>query len=150
MTVTIRDGGGADDAVCGRILGASAGASVHAERLPHARALFEDTTPLALDGRLRLIAEIDGNPVGFADFTAAKGHVKFLFVTPEAQGSGAGSALLDAIQARVDGPISVHVLSVNDAGVLWYLGRGFRIVDGWAEIFQGETAAWLRMVRDPR
>jgi len=148
MTLVIRDGSTEDDAVCGTIVGAAAGTSVYAYRLPHARSLLEDTSPLELDGRLRLIAEIGGRPVGFADYTAAKGHVKYLFVDPEAQGSGAGSALLDAVQDRVGGPISVHVLAVNDTGILWYLGRGFRVVDGWAELFEGVNAAWLRMVRD--
>ena len=149
MTVSIRGGGGADDGVCGHIIGASAGASVHAARLPHARTFFAATSPVALAGRLRLIAEIDDKPVGFVDYTAAKGHVKDLFVTPAAQGSGAGTALLDATQARVGGAISVHVLSVNDTGVLWYLSRGFRVVDGWAEALEGVTAVWLKMVRDP-
>ena len=147
MSIVIRDGSGKDDAVCGRIVGAAAGSSVYAERLPHARALFEDVSALALEGKLRLIAEIDGQPVGFADYTAAKGHIKYLFVLPGAQGSGAGSALLDAVQARVKGPISVHVLAVNDVGILWYLRRGFKVVDGWAEPFEGADAAWLRLTR---
>ena len=120
MTALIRDGSSKDDAVCGRIVGAAAGGSVYAERLPHARAMFEDVSALPLEGKLRLVAEIDGMPVGFADYTAAKGHIKYLFVLPGAQGSGAGTALLDGVQTRARGPISVHVLAVNDAGILWY------------------------------
>lgn len=147
MTLVIRDGLASDDAVCGRIVGAAAGNSVYADRLPHARRLFEDVSALALDGKLRLIAEIDGQPVGFADYTAAKGHVKYLFVLPGAQGSGAGSALLDTVQKRVGGLISVHVLAVNDAAILWYLRRGFKVVDGWAEPLEGEVTAWLRLTR---
>ena len=147
MSVVIRDGSGKDDAVCGRIVGAAAGSSVYAERLPHARALFEDVSALALEGKLRLIAEIEGRPVGFADYTAAKGHIKYLFVLPGAQGSGAGSALVDAVQARSGDAISVHVLAVNDVGILWYLRRGFKVVDGWAEALEGVTAAWLRLTR---
>ncbi len=147
MSLIVRDGSAKDDAVCGRIVGAAARTSVYAERLPHARALFEDVSALALDGRLRLIAELNAQPVGFADFTAAKGHIKYLFVRPGAQGSGAGSALLDTVQERVGGEISVHVLAVNDVGILWYLRRGFRVVDGWAEPLEGEMAAWLRLTR---
>jgi len=147
VSVVIRDGSGKDDAVCGRIVGAAAGSSVYAERLPHARALFEDVSALALEGKLRLIAEIEGRPVGFADYTAAKGHIKYLFVLPGAQGSGAGSALVDAVQARSGDAISVHVLAVNDVGILWYLRRGFKVVDGWAEALEGVTAAWLRLTR---
>ena len=150
MSLVIRDGTGKDDAVCGRILGAAAGGSVYAERLPHARALFEDFSPLSLSGKLRLIAEIDGRPVGFADYTVAKGHIKYLFVLPGTQGNGAGTALLAGVQDHVEGPISVHVLAVNDIGILWYLRRGFRVVDGWAEPFEGKTAAWLKLVRAPQ
>jgi GNAT superfamily N-acetyltransferase len=147
MTVMIRGGSAKDDAACGRIIGAAAGGSIYAERLPHARALFEDISSLPLQGRLRLIAELDGKPVGFADYTAAKGHIKYLFTSPGAQGGGAGTALLDAVQERVGGAISIHVLAVNDVGILWYLRRGFRIVDGWAEPLEGMMAAWLRLVR---
>jgi ribosomal protein S18 acetylase RimI-like enzyme len=147
VTVLVRDGSARDDAVCGRIVGAASGTSVYAARLPHARALFEDVSALTLDGKLRLIAEIGGQAVGFADYTAAKGHIKYLFVLPGAQGSGAGTALLDAVQSRVGGKISVHVLAVNDVAILWYLRRGFRVVDGWAEALEGETAAWLRLTR---
>ncbi len=148
MTVVIRQGTALDDAVCGRIVGAAAGGSVYAARLPHAQDLFEDTSALRLDGKLRLIAEINGEAIGFADYTANKGHVKYLFVFPHIQGSGAGTALLDAVQAKVAGPISIHVLAVNDVGILWYLRRGFRIVDGWAEPFGGVMAAWLKLVRN--
>lgn len=150
MTLVIREGSGKDDAVCGRIVGATASASIYADRLPHARGLFEDVSALALDGKLRFIAELDGQAVGFADYTAAKGHIKYLFVLPGAQGSGAGSALLDAVQARSGGAISVHVLAVNDVGILWYLRRGFKVVDGWAEPLEGVTAAWLRLTRARR
>lgn len=148
MAVTTRDGTAEDDAVCGRIIGAAAGRSIYADRLPHARDLFEDVSALHLDGKLRMVAEIDGKTVGFADYTIAKGHIKYLFVLPAFQGSGVGAALLNAVQARVGDAISIHVLAVNDVGILWYLRRGFRVVDGWAEPLEGKMAAWLRMVRD--
>ena len=144
----IREGGADDDGVCGRIVGAAASRAVYAARLPHARATFEDTSPLALDGRLRMVAELDGEPIGFADYLRSKGHVKYLFVLPEAQGSGAGAALLEAVQKVVGGPVSVHVLAVNDTGLLWYLRWGFRVESGFAEVFEGVEAMWLRLVRD--
>ena len=148
MNLIIRPGTSADNTVCGRIFGEAAGSSIYAARLPHARALLENTSPFDLEGRLRLVAEFQGRPIGFADYTTAKGHVKFLFIQPTAQGNGAGTALLNAIQEQVSGPMSVHVLAVNDTGILWYLRRGFRVVDGWAKSFDGEEALWLRLVRD--
>ena len=67
--------------------------------------------------------------------------MKYLFVFPHIQGSGAGAALFDAIQAKVAGPISIHVLAVNDVGVLWCLRSGFRAIDGWVEPFEVVMAA---------
>lgn len=148
VAATVRDGNSDDDVVCGLIVGAAAGASVYAPRLPHAAAHLNDLSPLELGVRSRVVAEIAGRPIGFADYRPQDGHIKYLFVHPEAQGSGAGSALLDAVQARVGGPVSVHVLALNDAGILWYLRRGLKVVDGWEEDFEGQPAAWLRMVRD--
>ncbi len=146
MGIKLRDATTADDAVCGQIVGKAASGAVYAERLPHARSLFADTSPLPRDDRHRLIASLDGKPVGFADFRD-DGHIKYLFVDPAAQGCGAGMALIDAVQART-GVIAVHVLAVNDAGIAWYVRRGFRIVDGWLEPLHGKDVVWLRLVRD--
>lgn len=145
MPLTIRDGNDADDAACGRIVGHAGGGAVYAARLPHAHAVFADTSPLGRDGRRRLVAELDGRPAGFADYRD-DGHVKYLFVDPAAQGQGAGRALLDAVAARA-GAVSVHVLAVNDAAVAWYLRRGLKVVDGWIEPVAGQDAVWLRLVR---
>jgi ribosomal protein S18 acetylase RimI-like enzyme len=145
--VSVRPGGPADDAACGQIIGRAGTASVFFDRLPHARSLFIDRSPLAQEGRSRLMAELDGEPVGFAEFRPGDGHVKYLFVLPDRQGLGIGAALLDAVQAAVGGPVSVHVLAVNDAGILWYLRRGFVVGGGFAEPLEGRPAAWIRMVR---
>jgi ribosomal protein S18 acetylase RimI-like enzyme len=145
MSLLIREGGDGDDAACGQIVGRAAGTAVYAARLPHARALFADTSPLARDGRRRLVAELDGRPIGFADYRD-DGHVKYLFVDPATQGHGAGVALLDAVQARA-GAVSVHVLAVNDVAVAWYLRRGLKVVDGWIEPLAGQDAVWLRLAR---
>lgn len=84
--------------------------------------------------------------MGFADHRD-DGHVKYLFVLPAAQGSGAGTALLDAVQART-GRVSVHVLAVNDTGIAWYLRRGMKVTDAWIEPLAGMPAVWLRLERD--
>ncbi|MEQ9642177.1 MAG: GNAT family N-acetyltransferase [Alphaproteobacteria bacterium] len=145
MTIVLREASADDDEICGRIVGAAAGGAVYAERLPHARAIFADTSPLTRAGRHRLIATLDGKPVGFADFRD-DGHIKYLFVDPAAQGRGAGATLVDAVQART-GAIAVHVLALNDVGIAWYLRRGFRVVGGWIEPLRDTDAVWLRLVR---
>ena len=43
--------------------------------------------------------------------------MKYLFVFPHIQGSGAGTALLDAVQVKIAGPISIHVFVVNDVAI---------------------------------
>lgn len=145
MTIRVREGGAADDARCGEIIAAAAGGSVYAARLPHARAVFEDNAPLSQGERLRLVAERDGRAVGFADFRP-DGHIRYLFVDPGAQGCGAGAALVDEVQRRC-GAIAVHCLALNDAGLAWYLRRGFRIDHGWCEDFHSREAVWLHLER---
>lgn len=58
------------------------------------------------------------------------GHVGRLAVTPDLQGSGIGSSLLNAIHARVDG-VEVYELSTGaeSANTLrWYAGHGYEQV----------------------
>ena len=57
MTVLIRAGTVGDDAACGEIVGTAGNAAIYAGRLPHARDVFSDTSPLTDGGRQRLIAE---------------------------------------------------------------------------------------------
>jgi ribosomal protein S18 acetylase RimI-like enzyme len=147
--LSVREGTSDDDAICGHIVGAAASAAVYAPRLPHAAGALADVSPVELDGRSRMVAVIAGQVIGFADYRAKDGHIKYLFVHPHAQGTGAGRALVDAVQARVAGSISVNVLAVNDQGILWYLRRGFAVTGGWEEPFEGVPAAWLRMERRP-
>ncbi|WP_283740343.1 GNAT family N-acetyltransferase [Chelatococcus albus] len=126
----------------------SALASSYARRLPHAALLLADDSPLCLAGRSRMVGEVAGKVVGFADYRPWDGHIKYLFVHPRAQARGVGAALVDAVQNAVGGRVGVHVLAVNDSALLWYLRRSFRIVDGWEEPFADVPAVWIRLVRE--
>jgi len=53
-----------------------------------------------LAGRAAFVAEIDGVVVGFADVTDT-GYFDHLYVSPDHQGRGAGTALADAVEAAV-------------------------------------------------
>jgi 2-phosphosulfolactate phosphatase len=153
-SVILRDGGAADDAACGEVVGAAAATSSYAPQVPHAAALLGDRSPLAQEGRRRIVAEAGGRPVGFVEFAAADdraeaGHVKYLFVHPNAQGQGIGDALLTAAETAIGGAVTLSVLSANDRGLRWYLKRGYRIAGGkLEENWQGGPAVWLSLRKD--
>ena len=153
--VELREGDAGDDAACGRLIGAAAATSAYAPRVPQAAALLGDRSPLAQEDRRRIVAEQAGRLLGFVEFNVRPaapgkaqcgGHVKYLFVDPAAQGSGVGSALLEAAETAISGPVSLSVLSVNDRGLRWYMKRGYRVSEAKAEEdWEGGLAVWLTL-----
>ncbi len=89
------------------------------------------------------IAEIDGEPVGFAlwfyNFSSFVGrhgiYLEDLFVRPEARGSGAGKALLVNLARRcVDenlGRLEWSVLDWNAPSIAFYDSLGAAAMDEW-------------------
>jgi len=145
----LREGTAADDAACGRVVGAAAATSSYAPQLPHAARLLGDRSPLSQDDRRRIVAEAGGTIVGFVEFQHARGHVKYLFVHPDLQGNGIGAALLDAAEAAIAGPVSLTALAANQRGLRWYLRRGYRITGGsLEENWEGGPAVWLALRKD--
>ena len=82
-TLAIRPARPEDDIRCGQIIAAATMASSLPDCLPHASAMFEDGSPLAPEGRRRLIAELPDFVAGFADVSINRGHVRYLFVDPD-------------------------------------------------------------------
>jgi GNAT superfamily N-acetyltransferase len=84
---------------------------------------------VTLDEASYLVAEEDGQPVGFAG--ASPGWVDQLYVLPEAQGQGVGTTLLEAAVARRreagDAELRLWTLEANDAGRRFYEARGWRL-----------------------
>jgi len=90
-----------------------------------------------------LIAEIDGEAVGFAvyffSFSTWLGqhgiYLEDLFVNPEARGAGAGKALLKALAkiavARGCGRVEWSVLDWNEPSIQFYKAMGAEPKDGW-------------------
>jgi putative acetyltransferase len=64
----------------------------------------------------------DDEPIGFVG--ARESHVELLYIAPEAQGRGIGTALLAHV-AGGEGPSSVEVYADNTAGLGFYLSQGF-------------------------
>jgi ribosomal protein S18 acetylase RimI-like enzyme len=86
------------------------------------------------DGQVRLVAEMDGRPVGLAfglfdKERATTGHVAGMWVDPEARGRGAGRALLDATiawaRSRGLDRVELWVTKGNGAAVRLYERAGF-------------------------
>jgi N-hydroxyarylamine O-acetyltransferase len=147
--VTLRPGVPDDDDACGRIISAATLAAPTADRLPHARALFEDASPLPAKGGGRLVGvDAGGRVLGFVDFDAARAYLHYLFVAPEAQGRGLGTALLEAAQAACGGrAVTLSCWSVNDRALDWYLRRGFRVVGGGFKELAGRPVVRLVLSR---
>lgn len=96
---------------------------VHAdeEYLPH---LLADVLPA---GEV-WIARAQGDPAGFL---ALDGELlSDLYVTPAAQGSGVGSALLDHAKHRRPDGLALWVFATNRRAQAFYAARGFQVVGG--------------------
>ena len=101
------------------------------------RALFDERAAEAM------IAERDGVPVGFALFfhnfstwTGKKGlYLEDLYVTPEARGSGVGTALLRHLAAlaieRDCGRFEWSVLDWNQPAIDFYTAMGAEMMAEW-------------------
>ena len=112
--------------------------TVQATEADTAAALFGDKARAFAD-----IAEIDGEPVGFAlwfynysTFVGRHGiYLEDLFVWPSARGSGAGKALLANLAKRcVDeglGRLEWSVLDWNAPSIAFYDGLGAAAMDEW-------------------
>ena len=98
------------------------------------RAWFAGAPP----GSALLVAEEGGRPLGFAYLETLRdyfleeehGHVGILAVAREAQGRGAGRALLEAAEAwargRGFGRLTLHVFEGNERARAVYERRGYR------------------------
>ncbi|MBH68547.1 MAG: hypothetical protein CMM58_09360 [Rhodospirillaceae bacterium] len=145
MDLKVRNGSSIDDLQCGLIMLSTTEVYNIPNWLTEPDGSIKDPPKLPLGGNLRLLASVDNEPAGFADYSIAKCHIKFLFVKPQFQGLGIGTILLNDVLNRLDSSVTVNVLCINEPAVLWYLARGFRAVSAWEEPLQGRKTAWLKM-----
>ena len=112
------------------------------------------TIPAIRAGRVT-VAEVDGEVVGIASVGPHENHLALwkLYVLPEHQGRGIGSALLDSVVARAteDYPqIRLSYLDGNTSAEGFYRSRGFVEIgresggDGIPE------SIWMQLVLDPK
>ncbi|WP_437609697.1 N-acetyltransferase family protein [Erwinia sp. V71] len=92
-------------------------------------------------GETILVAEDEGHRLGFAAYLPNDNFLHSLFVDPAAQGKGAGSALLQAVQQRFTSTGALKCLTEN------LHAREFYEQHGWQVISHGESdqGSWLLM-----
>ena len=147
MKITLRHGSSLDDIICQDLMRLALDDTAIAD--PENRSSAEDLNRFQLaklKGR-RLIASVNTTDVAFVDYLIAKQHIKYLFVHPRYQRKGIGAELLNSAQEHIKDTISANVLCINERAVLWYLGRGFKVSNCWAERFNGKKTAWLKLTR---
>ncbi len=144
-SVSLRPSGAADDVACGDLVGRSAGAAPYAARVAFALDYIADRAPLPIpEGYRRIVAEAGGLMAGLAQFSPGERYLKYLFVHPEMQGRGVGGLLLAAVEEAMGLPVRLTALSVNDAGLRFYLRRGYAVVGGaLEEDWHGGPVVWL-------
>lgn len=98
------------------------------------------------------VAVVAGEVVGFANYSQAKdGKMELIaiYLLPEFQGAGIGSALLQSALQGL-GPIrEIYVLVEKDnaIGMNFYKAKGFEFVEEFDETFNGHVLKTVRMVK---
>ncbi len=133
--MTIREAGSADlDALFAIQKAASEAAYAHVYPpdlypYPDEAVKADMARRLAGEEATYLVAEDDGRAVGLVG--TSPGWIEQLYVQPEAQGQGIGSALLEAAVSRRreagDAKLRLWTLEANDAGRRFYEARGWRL-----------------------
>lgn len=70
----------------------------------------------------------EANSAAIAFLGYANDTIEALFVDPDHQGRGAGTALVEHAQQLAGGPLSVDVNEQNDAALKFYEARGFVVI----------------------
>ena len=97
------------------------------------------------------VAEIDGKIVGFANFSPIKeeGIVELgaIYLLPQHQGEGIGTALLNEGLKNLEGAKSVYISveKENRTGKNFYRAKGFQVVSEFDDNLEGHITTMLRM-----
>lgn len=104
-----------------------------------------------LRNSLMMVAEADNTITGFANFTPVneQGHTELsaIYLLPEYQGEGMGSALLNAGIEKLRDVKEIHldVEKDNTIGTTFYKAKGFKTVDEYDDNFDGHMLKTVRM-----
>ena len=112
----------------------------------------DDRMKQRLERSFLFVAEIDSNVVGFANFSPVndegKAELGAIYLYPEYQGKGIGSALLQKGINELEGveEIYINVERDNEIGKSFYDAKGFRVLKELDDDFEGHTLKTVRMV----
>ena len=97
-------------------------------------------------GEGALVAELHGRVVGFLGVVAS-GDVRvidLIAVSPEAQGRGAGRALVSRLCSDWSGPVEVGTQTANERGIRFYERLGFETARTAYDLHLHVGPAWTR------
>ncbi|MCM3214619.1 GNAT family N-acetyltransferase [Niallia taxi] len=112
----------------------------------------EDRMKQRIDSTTLYVAEVEGTVVGFANFSPVRENGKVelgaIYLYPEHQGKGIGSALVNAGIKDLDGvnEIYINVEKDNKIGKTFYEAKGFEVVKEFDDDFDGHILKTVRMV----
>ncbi|MFC7684966.1 GNAT family N-acetyltransferase [Ureibacillus sp. GCM10028918] len=105
-----------------------------------------------LERSIIFVAEVDGKIVGFANYSPVKedgkAELAAIYLYPEYQGKGIGTALLKEGFKYLDGvkEIFINVEKENKIGKTFYEAKGFKVVTEFDDDFDGYILRTVRMV----
>lgn len=138
---------GSDDVACGRLVGRTILRAPYSHLLGTALTYAADPAPLAIPSAYeRIVACIERQVLGFAQFQPATGYLKYLFVDPLFQGRRIGARLLAEVEHHVAGSVSLSLLACNEDGRRFYERAGYSILRVEPEAdWHGQRVQWLEM-----
>lgn len=98
------------------------------------------------------IAETSKKVIGFANFSPVndKGEAELgaIYIYPEYQGAGVGTALLEKGIEGLEGikKLYVHVEKDNEIGKAFYHAKGFQVIKEFDDDFDGHILKTIQMV----
>ncbi|MCZ2260397.1 GNAT family N-acetyltransferase [Sporosarcina sp. G11-34] len=113
---------------------------------------------MRMEKTIVLIAECEGTPVGFANFTKidndGDSELTAMYILPDHQHIGYGRKLFDYILSMLSDAqqLFVYVDVQNQAGRAFYEKQGFELLDVFGELFDGhpvETAQYVYTIQSP-
>lgn len=97
------------------------------------------------------VAEADDKLIGFAHFSSVKDgecELSAIYLLPDHQGKGIGSALLNFGLRELEGieKLYINVEKENRIGRTFYEAKGFNVVEEFDEDFDGHRLKTVKMV----
>ncbi|MDN7243353.1 GNAT family N-acetyltransferase [Planococcus sp. N028] len=108
---------------------------------------------MRLKKTIMLLAEHEGQPIGFANFTKVDedgdAELIAIYLKPEYQRNGYGKKLLSSGLSLLNGSqLFVYVESKNTKGRHFYETNGFKFIEEFEELFEGYPLLTAKYVYD--